>query len=281
MKLPVKLPLRPRPTIGGSPDPSPPFAERRVAEPVRYLPPMSRRQLLAALLGLLTAAGCVRLGLWQLDRLRHVRLDERPQGRAPLGAAVAPLRPDLRHAPLPARHRHRHLRLRSSGRARRPLEQRIARRGPHHPDAPPTPAAARSSSIAAGSTRRMRRPCTLREVRRDAAHDDHRLRAKSSRSAATGPARTASTPNAWRRLDVREIEQAFPFQIAPFYIVAQPDSGAAAAPRRTGAPPAAVASMKGRTGATPSSGSPSRSSPWWARRSSSGRTQQARLAGKP
>ena len=45
-----------------------------------------------------------------------------------------------------------------------------------------------------------------------------------------GPARTASTPNAWRRLDVREIENAFPFKIAPFYIVAQPDSGVAARP---------------------------------------------------
>ena len=41
-----------------------------------------------------------------------------------------------------------------------------------------------------------------------------------------GPARMASTPYAWRRLDAREIRDAFPFQIGPFYVIALADSGA-------------------------------------------------------
>jgi len=189
---------------------------------------MARRQLLAALLGLITAAGCVRLGLWQLDRLRHVRFEN-----------------DLKVARLSAPPAGAFGLLFGTRRFRRvtvtgtfDLEHQVVLVGRANNGAPGVDIITPIAPDAGGRPILVNRGWVYSA---DAQTVDLAKFGETAHTTITGwvdefamggdgPARTASTPNGWRRLDVREIDRAFPFPIAPFLIVAQADSGATLRP---------------------------------------------------
>jgi len=189
---------------------------------------MSRRQILAALLGLITAVGCTRLGVWQLGKLRHVRLEN------DLKAARLFAPPSPPFGLILGTRQWRRVTVTGTfdfdhqvvlvGRSNNgsPGVDLIT---PLAPDAGGRPILVDRGWVYSADAQTVQLPKFD-----ETPHATINGYVEEFAMGGKGPARTASTPNGWRRLDVREIEQAFPFQIAPFYIVAQADSGAVVRP---------------------------------------------------
>lgn len=186
------------------------------------------RQFLAAVLGLAAAAGCIRLGRWQLERLQF----RRDLNGLVISRLSAPPRSPFGLPP-------------STRRWRRVIvvgtfdfDHQIVLTGrslegapgvnvitPFAPDIPAAPILVNRGWVYAPDAQ------TVQLGKHDEpAHQTISGYADDFVFVGDGAARAASTPNAWRRLDGRELEHAFPYPIAPFYLVAQADSGGAPAP---------------------------------------------------
>ena len=189
---------------------------------------ISRRQVLAAALGLAAAAACVKAALWQLDRLHGRQL----VNALKISRLVAP--PSSPFGMLPGTRRWR--RVSVAGTFDFDHQIVLADRSldgapgvnvitPFMPDVRAAPILVNRGWVYAPDAQTIQ----------VSAHDEPPRQTitgyvEEFKYEGTGPARTASTPNAWRRLDAREIKQAFPYPIAPFYVVAQADSGVPPAP---------------------------------------------------
>ena len=192
---------------------------------------MQRRQLLAALVGLVTAAACIRLGVWQLDRLHMRRLENDLKVARLVAAPVSPF------GLIPGTRRYR--RVTFSGTF--DFDHQIVLTGRSHdgapgvylitpvtPDLPPgrqaPPLLVNRGWVYSADAQ------TVDLAKFDETpHQTITGYVQEFDMGGPGPARAASTPYAWRRMDARETPGAFPYQIAPFYVIAQPDSGVAPA----------------------------------------------------
>jgi surfeit locus 1 family protein len=191
----------------------------------------SRRQLLAALLGLAAAALFVRLGFWQLDRLKQRRIWNDVKLTRVIAPPVGPFN------------------LIAGARQWRPVravgtfdfDHQVVIAGQSHEGAPGvyviTPFTVEPSGRVILVNRGWVYSPDAQTV--DLAKFDeppHQVLngyVEEFVTAGGGPAHTASTANAWRRMDARGMQTAFPYPVAMFYIVAQRDS---AAPPDPGAP---------------------------------------------
>jgi len=189
---------------------------------------MSRRQLLAALLGLTAAAICARLGVWQLSRLR----DRRMVNYLIASRLYAPPASVFRLAPGTWQWR----RVVVTGTFDFDHQIVLAGRShdgspgvylitPLHPDTPAPALLVNRGWVYSPDAQ------TVDLAKFDEQpHQTINAYVDAFATSGEGPARTANTPYAWRRLDVHEIRSAFPFPIAPFYLVAQADSGVTVPP---------------------------------------------------
>ena len=188
---------------------------------------MSPRQRLALLLGVVTAVICVRLGFWQLDRLKQRRL----RNDLVVARLVAP--PVFPWTLIAGTRQWRRVQWSGSF----DFDHQIVLAGRSHdgspgvylitpftPDVPLPPLLVNRGWVYSA----------------DAQHIDFSKFDEAPHQSITGyvmdfdlggegPAKMASTPYAWRRLDAKEIGSAFPFQIGPFYVIALADSGVAPA----------------------------------------------------
>ena len=192
---------------------------------------MSRRQILAAVLGLATAVGCVRLGLWQLDRLRFVQREN------DLKVARLAAKPSSPFGLLYGTRRWRRVTVAGTF----DFDHQVVLVGRSNNGAPGVDIITPFAPDAGGRPLLVDRGWvysadaqTVQLAKFDELpHTTITGFVEEFALGGPGPARTASTPNGFRRLDVREIDRAFPYAIAPFYIVAQADSGAE---QKAGAP---------------------------------------------
>jgi surfeit locus 1 family protein len=189
----------------------------------------SLRQFAAALLGLTAAAACVKAAFWQIDRL-HQR---RARNAVELSRLSAP--PTTPSA-LPGDTTRQWRRVRVSGTF--DFDHQIVLTGRALEGAPGvniiTPFVPDDRSKAVLVNRGWVYAPDAQTVN-VASFDESPQQTISGyveefSTSTSGPARTASTPNAWRRLDAAELPAAFPFPIDPFYIVALADSGVRPSP---------------------------------------------------
>ena len=192
---------------------------------------MSKRQFLAALIGLVTAAACARLGLWQIDRLHQRQL----VNDLKVARLVAP--PTLPFGLLAGTRMWR--RITVSGTFE--FDHQFVLTGQSHDGAPGVYVITPFTPDEAAEPILVNRgwvysadaqTVELRKVD-EAPHQTINGYVDEFVVRGDGPVRSTSTPYAWRRLDASEIFAAFPAGIAPFYLVAQADSGA---PPKPGAP---------------------------------------------
>jgi surfeit locus 1 family protein len=190
---------------------------------------LTRRQIVAAVIGLVAAAGFARLGVWQLDRLKHRRLENTIK----FVRMSAP--PSQTMGLLAGVRKWRRITLTGTF----DFEHQIVLVGEALNGAPGV------YLITPFNADPGRRPAVL--VNRGWVYSPDAMTVDLAKYDETphttvngyveefsvngkGPARTASSPHGWRRLDEKELPEAFPYPIAPFYIVAQPDSGVTPAP---------------------------------------------------
>jgi surfeit locus 1 family protein len=189
----------------------------------------TRRQLAAALVGLIAAAGFSRLGVWQLHRLQQRRLENSLK----IARLSAP--PNRTLAIIAGTRKWRRITLTGTF----DFEHQIVLVGGARSGAPGVYIITPFTLDSGG-----RYPVLVNRgyvYAPDAMTVDLAKLDETPHSTLNGymeefvvggkgPARTASSPNGWRRMDARELPGAFPFEIAPFYIVAQADSAAVPAP---------------------------------------------------
>ncbi|HUO50915.1 MAG TPA: SURF1 family protein [Gemmatimonadaceae bacterium] len=192
---------------------------------------MPRRQLAAALLGLVTAAACIRLGIWQLDRLQQRRLQNAllvtrmsAPPASPFGL-IAGTR-QWRRVTVAGTFDFDH-QLVYAGRSREGAPG-VYILTPLTPDVPPgfgvAPLLVNRGWVYSPDAR------TIDLAKYDEApHQRITGYVDEFDYHGTGPARAAADSSVWLRLDAREIHDAFQGRIAPFFVVAQADSGAAPA----------------------------------------------------
>lgn len=185
---------------------------------------MSRRQIVAALIGIVAAAVFVRLGVWQLARLRTRRLENDLK----VARLVAP--PHSPFGLMPGTRRWRRITVAGTF----DFDHQIVLAGRSHDGAPGVyiitplrldvaadPLLINRGWVYSGDAQ------TVDLAKFDETpHQTITGYVEEFELGGKGPARTASTPYAWRRLDARDTPPAFPFPVAPFYVVAQLDSGA-------------------------------------------------------
>ena len=192
---------------------------------------MQKRQLLAALVGLATAAACVRLGFWQLDRLRARRIENDIKVARLVAPPVSPFR-------LIAGSR-RYRRVTVTGTF--DFDHQIVLTGRSHdgapgvyiitPFAPDVPPGRQAAALLVNRGWVYSADAQTVELANfdETPHQTITGWVQEFDLGGEGPARAASTPYAWRRMDARETPRAFPYPVAPFYVIAQPDSGATSA----------------------------------------------------
>lgn len=184
---------------------------------------MSRTQILAAVLGAAAAALFIRLGVWQLDRLRSVRIQN------DLMAARLSARPSSAFGLLLGTRRWRRVVVTGTF----DFDHQIVLVGRSNDGSPGvdliTPLApdpgGRPLLVDRGWVYSADAQTVQLAKFDETPHTTINGYVEEFALGGDGPTRTASTANGWRRLDVRAIDSAFPYPIAPFYIVAQPDSG--------------------------------------------------------
>jgi len=189
---------------------------------------MSRTQILAALLGAAAAALFIRLGVWQLDRWRFVRLANdlkiarlAAPPSSPFGLPYATRR--WRRVTVTGTFDFDH-QVVLAGRSNEgsPGVDLIT---PLTPDGGGRPILVDRGWVYSADAQ------TVTVAKFDEPpHTTITGYVEEFTMRSEGSARTASTPNGWRWLQYPEIDGAFPFAIAPFYIVAQPDSGVGQSP---------------------------------------------------
>ena len=181
---------------------------------------MSRRHVIAVILALIVAAVCVRLGIWQLDRLGERRA-RNAQVAARANAAPVMLT-EIPADAVPERFR----RVRAEGTF--DFEHELVLTGRTREGSPGvhiiTPLRLDGSGRAVWVNRGW-------VYAPDAASVDLSRWREPARATIEGysehfpadqaqPARSESNPRAWRRLDASEIADVVPYPIAPFYLVA-------------------------------------------------------------
>jgi len=185
---------------------------------------MTSRQKLALLFGLLTAVACVRLGFWQLARLRQRRIHNDIVVARMVAPPVSPFE-------LIAGTR-QYRRVTWSGTFDFDHQIVLAGRShdgspgvylitPFNPDIPAPPLLVNRGWVYSADAQHV-------DFAKfdETPHQTLNGYVEEFDLGGEGPSRMASTTYAWRRLDARDIRDAFPFRIGPFYIVALADSGA-------------------------------------------------------
>jgi surfeit locus 1 family protein len=188
----------------------------------------SRRQLLAAVLGLAAAAIFVRLGFWQLDRLKQRRLANDVKLTRMIAPPVGPF------SMIAGARRWRPVRAMGTF----DFDHQVVLTGESHDGAPGvyiiTPFTVEPSNRVILVNRGWVYSPDAQTVELNKFDEPpHQVLSgyvEEFVADGQGPARTASNPNAFRRMDARELPKAFPFPVAMFYVVAQRDTGAAPAP---------------------------------------------------
>ena len=189
---------------------------------------MSRRQLLAALLGLIVAAGFIRLGMWQVSRLRsrqvqNMLLSARLYApESPPFGLIAGTR-QWRRVIVTGTFDFDH-QIVLAGRAH-DGSPGVYILTPLKPDAPAPPILINRGWVYSADAQNV----DLSKFDEDPHQTIHAWVGEFVYND-TSPARTASTPYAWRRLDASQLPSAFPYPVAPFYLVALQDSGVTAPP---------------------------------------------------
>jgi len=191
-----------------------------------YMP--TRRQILAALLGLAAAATFVRLGFWQLDRLKQRRL----ANDLKITRMIAP--PAGPFSMIAGARRWRPVRAVGTF----DFDHQVVITGESHDGAPGvyiiTPFTVEPSNRVVLVNRGWVYSPDAQTVEvGQFGEPPHQLLNGYVEEFVTdgqGPSRAASNATAFRRMDARELPKAFPYPIAMFYIVAQRDSSAAPAP---------------------------------------------------
>jgi surfeit locus 1 family protein len=189
---------------------------------------LSRRQIFAAVLGVTAAALFMRLGFWQLDRLKQRRLANDVKLTRILAPPVGPF------SIIAGARRWRPVRAVGTF----DFDHQVVIAGESHDGAPGvyiiTPFKVEPSDRVVLVNRGWVYSPDAQTVDLskfdEAPHQVLDGYVEEFVTDGKGPARTASTANAWRRMDAREMQSAFPFPIAMFYVVAQRDSAAPPAP---------------------------------------------------
>jgi surfeit locus 1 family protein len=196
---------------------------------VTFSPVPSRRQFAAALLGLTAAAACVKAAFWQIDRLHQRRARNAVQLSRLAAQPTSPFA-------LPAESTRQWRRVIVTGTF--DFDHQIVLAGRALEGAPgvniitPFVPDGRSDAILVNRGWVYAPDAQTVNVAKfdEPPHQTIRGYAEEFSQSKSGAARTASTPDAWRRLDAAELPTAFPFAIATFYMVALADSGVRPSP---------------------------------------------------
>lgn len=197
---------------------------------------MLRRNLLAGLFAVLTAAGCIRLGIWQLDRLAQRRAHNATLV-ARLHAAPVPL------AALPTDSTVHYRRVHVSGTY--DFDHEIVLSGRTRNGSPGvnlitplrTDDGARVVMVNRGWVYSPDASTVDRSRYLQREHASLAGYVDVFPPSAPGDPRSSADPRTWRRLDAARLSATLPYPIEPYYVVALPDSASApSANLQTGTP---------------------------------------------
>lgn len=188
---------------------------------------MRRRQWLALAIGVVTAAVCVRLGIWQLDR-REQRAEHNASVKANAEAAPVPL-PRLAMPDESLRYR------RVVVRGRWDYHHEIALTGRSHNGSPGvhifTPFVPNGIEHAVLVNRGWVYSPDAASVDLDAWHEGDTatfigyVDLFPVHDPDVSDPRSTRSPRSWHRLDTAELTRILPYRLEPYYVVALPDSG--------------------------------------------------------